>query len=99
MAKKSNIFTPSQVDKKLLKSEWVPNKQRTQLTRTFEFDTYLSGLAFVARIAVYAEVLQHHPVVELSFKKVTIKLTTHDEKGLTQKDFAMVQKIDSMMKF
>ncbi|MBA2486716.1 MAG: 4a-hydroxytetrahydrobiopterin dehydratase, partial [Nitrospira sp.] len=37
---------------------------------------------------------QHHPDIDIRFNKVTLKLTTHDEGGLTEKDFSMARQCD-----
>lgn len=75
-------------------SGWTLSKTKTQIAKSYDFNSYLDGLAFVARVAVYAEVLQHHPELILSHKKVKVALTTHEAKGLTAKDFDIAKKID-----
>lgn len=77
-------------------SEWVLNKKETQLTKTFNVPSFISGLAFAAKITVNAEVMQHHPTIELSYGKVKVTLTTHDAKGLTRLDFELAKKIDEI---
>ena len=90
-------LTPAQVDKKLQSYEdWSVNKARTKLTRTFESKSYIDSLAHVARIAVYAEVFQHHPDIELTYGKVKIALTSHEVKGVTSADFDMVKRIEKV---
>ena len=54
------------------------------------------GLAFVAKVAVHAEVMNHHPDIELSYGKVKVKLSTHDAKGLTTLDFELAKRIDGI---
>lgn len=91
-------LSPTQIDKKVIAiSGWTLNKTKTQLSKTFEFNSYLDGLAFIARVAVYAEVSQHHPEIELTYKKVKIKLTTHDVKGLSNADFDIAQKVERII--
>lgn len=58
------------------------------------FPSYVVAFTFVARIVVHAEVMGHHPDIELSYGKVRVKLSTHDVKGLTNADFALAKKID-----
>lgn len=86
-----------ELDKKIRKiSDWHLNTKETELSRTFAFPTFVDGLAFVAKIAVHAELLQHHPDIELSYSKVKIVLTTHDVKGLTNEDFELAKRIDTL---
>lgn len=85
------------VTKKLLKiSGWTVNAKETELSKIFEEPNFVSGLAFVAKIAVHAEVLGHHPTIELSYKKVKVRLSTHDVKGLTRLDFDLATRIDNL---
>lgn len=85
------------IDKRLLKiSEWNITAKRTELSKTFEFQSFMHGFAFVAKIAVHAEVMGHHPDIELSYGKVKVKLSTHDIKGLSSADFDLAKKIDGL---
>jgi 4a-hydroxytetrahydrobiopterin dehydratase len=74
----------------------IPNwsKRAQTILRTFEFDGFLEGIAFVNRIAKKAQRMNHHPDIEIQFNKVTLKLTTHDEGGITEKDFALARQCD-----
>ena len=76
--------------------EAVPNwsKRAQTILRTFEFDGFLESIAFVNRIAKKAQKMNHHPDIEIKFNKVTLKLTTHDEGGITEKDFALARQCD-----
>jgi pterin-4-alpha-carbinolamine dehydratase (EC 4.2.1.96) len=42
--------------------------------------------------------LDHHPDIYNSYNTVEIKITTHDEMGVTQKDFVLADKIESIAK-
>lgn len=77
-------------------SGWKVNAKSTVLTKSFTFPTFIAGLAYMAKIAVHAEVLEHHPTLELSYGTVKVTLTTHDVKGLTKKDFELAERIDNL---
>jgi len=95
--KKKKALTKKQVEKKLEKLDgWKLNTKGTQITKTFAFKNFVTALAFVAKVAVHAEVMQHHPDIELSYGSVKIKLTTHDVGGLSDADFALAVRIDEM---
>lgn len=66
------------------------------ISRTFEFADFPEAMKFVNAVATIAEQVQHHPDVDIRWNKVTLALTTHDAGGLTQKDFAMARKCDSL---
>ena len=66
------------------------------LRRTFEFKGFLDSVRFVKQIATKAEKLNHHPDIDIRFDKVTLTLTTHDEGGITEKDFALAKRCDAV---
>jgi len=47
------------------------------------------AIDFVNQIARKAQKANHHPDIDIRFDKVTLKLTTHDEGGITEKDFSL----------
>lgn len=69
-----------------------------KLVGTFTFATHVEGLVFIARITVYAEVENHHPDIQYTYRKVKVTLTTHDVKGLTKKDTDLAKKIELLYK-
>ena len=76
----------------------VPNwSKRAQIIhRTFKFEGFLKAIDFVNRIARKAQKSNHHPDIDIRFNKVTLKLTTHDEGGLTKKDFSLARQCDEV---
>jgi 4a-hydroxytetrahydrobiopterin dehydratase len=48
-------------------------------------------------VGVLAEAAQHHPDIIIRWNKVTLNLVTHDAGGLTEKDFALAQQIDTAL--
>ena len=74
--------------------EW--SAKATSLCRTFKFEGFLASIAFVRRVAKRAEKNQHHPDIDVRYDKVTLMLTTHDEGGLTEKDFTLAEQCDEI---
>lgn len=74
----------------------IPNwkKRASTIRRTFEFEGFLEGIAWVNRVAKRAQKLNHHPDIDIRFNKVTLTLTTHDAGGLTEKDFTLARQCD-----
>lgn len=67
------------------------------LTKTFEFDSYLAGVAFASTVGVISEGLNHHPDMTILWRKVTVAYTTHDAGSkLTEKDFAAATAIEAV---
>ena len=56
------------------------------LEQTFELPSFPEAIAFVNRVAELAEAENHHPDVTISYKKVTLRWTTHSEGGITDRD-------------
>jgi 4a-hydroxytetrahydrobiopterin dehydratase len=74
--------------------EWT--KRAKTVLRTFKFEGFLNGIEFVNRVAKKAQKLDHHPDIDIRFNKVTLTLTTHDEGGLTEKDFTLARQCDGV---
>jgi len=76
--------------------EWQPNPKRTFIKATFSQPDYITGLVFIARIAVHAELAAHHPDITFTYSEVVVKLSTHDVKGLTKADIDLATKISEL---
>jgi 4a-hydroxytetrahydrobiopterin dehydratase len=75
----------------------APNwkKKGAMIARTFEFKDFVASMKFVNAVAKLAEQAWHHPDIDIRWNKVTLALTTHDQGGLTGKDFALAKKFDA----
>jgi 4a-hydroxytetrahydrobiopterin dehydratase len=71
------------------------SRRGTALTKTFTFEKFAEGIAFVDRIAVAADAMDHHPDIDIRYTKVTISLSTHDAGGVTQADLVLAEKIEA----
>lgn len=58
------------------------------ITRQFTFQGFPEAVAFVVRLAFDAESVDHHPEIQISYRRVRLTYSTHSEGGLTEKDFA-----------
>lgn len=68
-----------------------------KIVKEFEFDDFVGSIDFINNIAKIAEEEQHHPDIEIKYSKVTITLSTHFVKGLSENDFIMAAKIDNIL--
>lgn len=66
------------------------------IERVFDCGDFVGAVDFVKRIVPLAEAANHHPDIAISWKNVTVTLTTHSEGGLTDKDFALAREIDAL---
>ncbi len=68
-----------------------------RLARTFEFDTYASGVMFAAACGRIADTLDHHPDLHIGYRKVRASVNTHDAGGITEWDFELARRIDALL--
>ena len=54
-----------------------------EISRTFVFADFNEAMGFVNRVALAAEVADHHPDIDIRWNKVTLTLSTHSEGGVT----------------
>jgi len=66
------------------------------IRRTFDFPDFNAAVGFVVRVALLAEVADHHPDIDIRWNKVTIALSTHSEGALTAKDTNLARLIDKL---
>ena len=66
------------------------------LHREFAFADFSQAFAFMTRVALAAEKLNHHPDWSNSWNKVSIDLSSHDVKGLSRRDFDLASAIDNL---
>jgi 4a-hydroxytetrahydrobiopterin dehydratase len=73
---------------------WV--REGEEIVRTFDRGNFNGSIAFVNAIAAAANAADHHPDIAISWNSVTVRLSSHDAKGLTGRDFALAQTIDGL---
>jgi len=67
------------------------------LERTVELPSFPEAIAFVNRLAEVAERENHHPDLAISYRKVTVRWTTHSEGGITDRDRALATETDTLV--
>ncbi|MFT3749569.1 MAG: 4a-hydroxytetrahydrobiopterin dehydratase [Agriterribacter sp.] len=73
-------------------------EKNNQLYRKFEFNNFSEAFAFMTRVALIAEKMDHHPLWTNVYNKVEIWLSTHDAGDIvTEKDKKLAAKIDSLL--
>ncbi len=69
-----------------------------QLVKEFIFNNFIDAFAFMTRVAIVAENMNHHPDWRNVYNKVEIRLSTHDAGGIvTQKDYELATAIDNLI--
>src|SRR3954452_21103449 len=65
-----------------------------EIEKTYECASFPDAIAFVVRIGFLAEAANHHPDLDIRWRKVRVALTTHDAGGLTPKDIDLAGAIE-----
>jgi len=74
--------------------EWETDKR--SIERTFEFDDFNQAIDFVNAVAEIADEEDHQPDIDIRWNKVRLILSTHSEGGLTDLDFHLAEKLDTL---
>jgi 4a-hydroxytetrahydrobiopterin dehydratase len=70
----------------------VPDGWREEdgaLVREFELESFPAAIAFVSCVAELAERKNHHPDIDIRYRRVVVRWTTHSEGGITEQDRVM----------
>ena len=77
-------------------SGWTANKEFTKISKEFIQKDFVEAMMFANRIAILAESEGHHPDLLISYGKVVVELSTHAVGGLSENDFILAAKIDTL---
>jgi 4a-hydroxytetrahydrobiopterin dehydratase len=75
---------------------WSEVKGRDAISRKFTFKDFNEAFGFMARAALVAEKLDHHPEWFNVYNKVEVTLATHDAGGVTERDIALARAMDGL---
>lgn len=76
--------------------DWNLSADGQSLQREFSFDSYAAGLARLNQVAALAERLGHHPDLDLGYKRLMVRWTTHATHGLSRNDFIGAAQTDAL---
>lgn len=80
----------------LLLDGWAAAEGRDAIQKTFTFKNFNEAFGFMAQVAMQAEKLDHHPEWTNVYDRVTVTLTTHDAKGVTERDVSLALFMDQI---
>ena len=66
------------------------------IVKTYKFGKFADGVAFVQRVAVEADKMDHHPDIDIRYTKIRVALSTHDAGGITGMDTKLAATIESL---
>ncbi|WP_254761971.1 4a-hydroxytetrahydrobiopterin dehydratase [Natrinema marinum] len=76
-----------------LPDEWT--RDGDEIVRVYEFDDYLRGVNFAQMVGEIAEAQFHHPEIVIRYSEIEVRLTSHEEGGITDADLEMADLIES----
>ncbi len=92
----SDLIEKEEIEQFLKKiPEW--DHEGKEIFRILEFDEFMEGIDFVNGVAEIAEESGHHPDIDIRWCTITLRLTTHDQGGLTEADFELAKRIDTLV--
>jgi 4a-hydroxytetrahydrobiopterin dehydratase len=68
------------------------------IAKQFEFKEFMDGIRFVEKVAKIAQTADHHPDILINYRRVTFTCSTHDQGGITEKDFRLAANIEAAYK-
>jgi 4a-hydroxytetrahydrobiopterin dehydratase len=75
-------------------SGWT--RKGNEITKTFTFDGFPAALEFAQSLVPIAEGMNHHPDLDIRYNRVIVRLSTHDQGGVTEKDLEQARRIEAV---
>jgi len=75
---------------------WNRTADSVALVRRFNFKDFSEAFAFLTRVAMHAEKVDHHPEFTSVWNRVDFRLTTHDTGGVTERDVKLAEAINGL---
>jgi 4a-hydroxytetrahydrobiopterin dehydratase len=75
-------------------ADW--QEQDNALVREFELPSFNAAIGFVVRLGELAESEDHHPDIDIRYRRVSVRWTTHSEGGITEKDRQMAERTSAL---
>lgn len=76
---------------------WTVEPDEAFMHKQWQFDSFKTAMDFIVKVADIAERQNHHPEFLSVYRKMRVRLSTHDASGLTQKDFDLATEIDRLI--
>lgn len=75
---------------------WSMENGGKALVRTFEFKDFSEAFAFLTRVAMHSEKVDHHPEFRSVWNRIDFRLTSHDTGGVTDRDRKLAEAINAI---
>jgi 4a-hydroxytetrahydrobiopterin dehydratase len=90
------VLSAETVDKALSDRGLAWQREGDELVKTEKRKGFAGALAYVNAVGELAEAADHHPDIDIRWNTVTLRLSTHSEGGLTDKDLSLASQIDEL---
>lgn len=67
------------------------------LVRELEFPSFAEAIAFVNRLAELAEAENHHPDIDVRYRRVTVRWSSHSAGGVTERDHELAERTSGLL--
>lgn len=89
------LLSESEIEARLARlAGW--ERRGDEIVKRFERGDFVGSVRFVDSLVGPAEEMGHHPDLEISWDKVTVRVSTHSEGGLTAADFELAARVDAL---
>lgn len=89
----AKVLSAEEIDERA-PAEW--NQEGEEIVRVYEAEEYLDGVDFANDVAELADEEFHHPEIRIRFDEVEVRLTSHEEGGVTEEDIEMAERFDEL---
>ncbi len=76
---------------------WSLDESGKALVRSVKFKDFSEAFAFLTRVAMHAEKVDHHPEFTNVWNRVDFRLTSHDSGGVTERDYQLAEAINQLI--
>jgi len=76
---------------------WTLDESGEAIVRTVKFKDFSEAFAFLTRVALHAEKMDHHPEFTSVWNRVDFRLTSHDSGGVTDRDHRLAETINALV--
>ena len=86
----------TEIPTKLTDAGWSVEPDGNAIAKTYRFPDFRAAMAWMIRAAFEAEQIDHHPEWTNVYNRVSVRLTTHDTGGLTDKDIELAMRMEAL---
>ena len=76
---------------------WTLDESGKALVRSLRFKDFSEAFAFLTRLAMHSEKVDHHPEFTSVWNRVDLRLTSHEADSVTERDIRLAQAINSLI--